>query len=365
MIKSINTSRRNFIFDTGMKTFTVTFDSILESESWKNDKVIVVSYKDHLLRDCATSFARSSFLDNISHHLPEHRAKPEDYDQDVLVYKLYRLLDGEHVEDVEAEIDNVYQQRLALEDRKNEYKEEVNTKIVDFMKKKKAVFARQEVLNELSRFTADILESVRVITRYEEDGALLTPREDLVRRDGLNDIWDMFTKANSEILALDIQIRDLSGLRDFNRETLDADRASLEVTKDEEKKDHYEKAIERSGRMINKYTDEIEMFTAQADSIRERRKDIMGSVVEKLKEIAVNAQKDFEELKKSLDTMPDYPDLGDAPDDIPEMGFVVSEEMQKMIAVAKDESFTEVDLKNMTPELAESAMRSTISKAKN
>lgn len=363
MIISINAAQREFVYDTGNGLMNVTFDSIKESAPWKSDGMVTISYRNELDQECFTSFSKRSFLDNIAHHLPEQRSKPEDYEQDVLTYKLYRLLEGESEESIDSEVANVYSQRLKLETRKDDYKKTVNKSIVEFMKKKKAVMDRNAVLNDISRLVVDTLECVRVVSHFEETGELLMIREDLLQRENMVDVWKMFSDVNSEHVKYSVLLQEAEDNLKFNKSLLDADRASLEVAKEEDK-EKFEQGIERAGRMVVKYTDEVATLNDRLKALTENRRELEKSVVEVLKEIRVLAQNQFELLKEKIASMPDYPDLGEAPDDIEDMGFVVSEEMKKMIAAANSKDMPEVTLKNMTPELAKSAFESKLRKEK-
>lgn len=363
MIISIDAVMREFVYDTGNGYLTVSFDSIKESIPWKTSGVVTVSYKNPLGQDCFTSISSSSFLENIAHHLPEHRDRATDYEQDVLAYKIYRLLQGETEEAIDAEVKNVYEQRVRLEERKKSHKKKVNESLVRFMEKKKAVMDRSDVLSEINSVVADTLECVRVITHFEDTGELLRIREDLTQRERMSEVWKMLTDLDADNVKYSIQLQEAKENLAFNQEALNADRDSLEVAKDHEK-DKFQNGIERAGRMVQKYTDEVDTYQAQVNDITEKRRDLERSVVEVLKEIAVVSKNKFDELSEKVSKMPDYPDLGDAPDDVPEMGFIVSEEMNKMVAAAKDKDIPEVNLRNMTPELAKSALESKLAKTR-
>ena len=256
------------------------------------------------------------------------------------------------------------EQRVALEDRKQAHLKKEQETIKEHVLKTQKVMQKTAVKNELSHLLGDILEYVRIIEAYERDGAIGLVRPDITEKEEMKEIWGMFSDANQAILSTDIALNEAKKFKGYYDEMLEEQKKSLAVVEEDMKPD-FEEAIAKSQRLVNKYGTDIETLESQKDILKERRVDAEKSMVQKLMEMRVTAQKQFESTNGNLAKMEDYPDLGDRPEEMPKMEFVVSTEMKRMLRAARDKDVPEVTLKNMTPVLAKSAMQSKLSKVKS
>lgn len=362
MIQNIDASKKSFTFDTGNGIKEFKFSDILKSEPWKEIGVVTINYYDGLGKKITTSFARNSFLDNITYHLPEHRDKVSDYEQDVLVYKLYRLLDGEDESSIDEGIDNIYQQRVSLEERKNAFKQEVSDVISDFVSKKEANEAREIKRGEMGFVMSQVIECIRTVDEYERTGELPNIRQDIRSKESMFDVLENYSLVNADIRSTDIAILKKNEELEIKREALNCDKARLEED-DGKEAEKIQSLINSSGDAINTLTEELTVLARDKDNLTERRLSVERDIIEKVKEVAVLSQERFKGLKARVDEMPHYKDLPEIPE-LPAPPLSVPKEMQKMILVSQNESMPEVSLKNMTPELAKSALESKLAKTR-
>lgn len=130
---------RYFTWELDGISIDVDFDQILNSKDWEVAKVISLTYQDNVGRKLKTQLTRNAFIDNIITHNAEMRDKAITgaYDYDKQEYILYRLLEGDTYQDIEADIANIERQRKALDDRKEEHKALEQQLIAEHVEKEK------------------------------------------------------------------------------------------------------------------------------------------------------------------------------------------------------------------------------------
>lgn len=96
--------------------FEFSVSELKKDENFKNDGSIALYLTDNV----SISLSRDSFLENICHHDASERGHPDDYENEKTIYKLYCLLEGWDMDEVEEGIENLEKQKAILKAKKKE-----------------------------------------------------------------------------------------------------------------------------------------------------------------------------------------------------------------------------------------------------
>ena len=118
---TINQQQRKFTWEFNGVRIERTFDDVLASQDWINNRQVVMTYRDSTGLYYRTQLLKEPFLQNLIYNNKDLRGD-ETYEYDKQQYILYRILEGDTYRDIEADIANIERQRKTLDDRKEEHK---------------------------------------------------------------------------------------------------------------------------------------------------------------------------------------------------------------------------------------------------
>lgn len=106
-----------FLFDWEGQEQEVTFQSILESQSWINNKIICIEHEavDERGNHSITVLNRDVFTETMKEGDEAYHKHRGYWDLNTTIHRLYCLLDGKTMEEAEAEVNNISEQRTRLD----------------------------------------------------------------------------------------------------------------------------------------------------------------------------------------------------------------------------------------------------------
>lgn len=316
---------------------------------------------------------KNSFLGLVT-HTPAADRSADKYAQAALIYKLIRVLEGESEANAEAEIENLEDQYDALDAEKQTLFTANDTAISDWVDSKAnndaytakaveiaslefAIARKQAIKAELTNNVAPI-----DLWDYDRDNDILTWQStynNLIKArieyaDTLTKLEDVFMtfKGSAETDILQEDYQELLDARDAivdDINTLDTEDPAYAVNKE---------TLERQLTLNQQYLSEKKaaLFT-NITAVIEANQATNVTAVNDLHVVffdALTAQLTTDaatlaDLEDEYETMPHDDELPEVPEK-EELTVPVSVMMRKMIYVANDDGWPDVDLSNVTPE---------------
>jgi len=115
-----------FILEYLGNKFEFGLSDLKKDKGFKESNVLTLKLSDGV----SMSLSRESFLDNLCHHDQNERGHPDDYENEKAIYTIYRLLDGDDIGDIEADIKNIEKQKALLKAKKKEEIDQITAKRV-------------------------------------------------------------------------------------------------------------------------------------------------------------------------------------------------------------------------------------------
>ncbi len=125
---TINETERLFTLNDEFTDTECTFDEVLKSEDWIQKRVITITHNTVTEdgKNLSSCLSRGAFTDNMIHGDRDYmKSRIEGvYEYNTAIHKLYNLLEGKTIEEAEAEIENICEQRTKLDQLKREWNNE-------------------------------------------------------------------------------------------------------------------------------------------------------------------------------------------------------------------------------------------------
>lgn len=141
--------------------FEFSLSELKKSNDFKEHGII------NLILDERTNIclSKESFLNNLCHHDSSERGHADDYENERTIYKLYCLLEGQDLDEVEEGLKNLEEQKALLKAKKKEEIDQITAKkVYESLKKEKT---NHEI--ELSMITTKIKDGKKSIDLSEDE----------------------------------------------------------------------------------------------------------------------------------------------------------------------------------------------------
>ena len=371
MITNVDYLAENFTYTIGGVNTVVDFATITASAGWTDYGN--VSFDSATIPVYRVNLYKSAFLAEVSKRTSAERSE-DAYVQAKMVYKLIRVLEGEAEATAEAEMSNLEDQYDALDTDKQTLFTANDTAVSDWLDAKSENEAREAKAVEIAQLEADMARKQDIkaslvnntlpydVWSYDRDNDILTwesvyynlLKARIQYADALNNLEDVFTtyKGDAAIDILQEDYQELIDARDaivVDINGLDTEDPGYAASKE---------ALEKQLTLNQQYLSQkkADLFSALTTLIESHQatnvtavNELHVTISDALTAQLVTDTATLADLQDEYDAMPHDDELPGAPEKT-ELTTPVSVTMRKMIYVANDDSWPDVDLSNVTPD---------------
>lgn len=371
MITDVDYLAENFTYTIGGVNTVVDFSTITGSSSWTDYGN--VSFDSATIPVYRVNLYKSAFLAEVSKRTSAERSE-DAYLQAKIVYKLIRVLEGASEANAEAEMSNLEDQYDALDADKQTVFSANDTAVSDWLDAKGENEAREAKAVEIAQLEADMArkQDIRAslinnelpfdVWLYDRGNDILTwesvyynlLKARIQYADALNNLEDVFTTYKGDA-AIDILQEDYQELIDA-RDAIVVDINSLDT--EDPGYAASKGALEKQLTLNQQYLSQkkADLFSALTTLIETNQainvtavNELHVTISDALTAQLVTDTATLADLQDEYDAMPHDDELPGAPEKT-ELTTPVSVTMRKMIYVANDDSWPDVDLSNVTPD---------------
>ena len=371
MITAVDYVGETFTYTVSGENTLIDFADITSSDEWMDNGLIVFNTVTTPIY--SVTLNRNSFLELVAKTKSAERIS-DQYTQAKTVFNLFRILEGASQATVDNEVDNLEAQYDALDADKQALFTANDTAISDWLDAKGENEARDAKAVEIAQLEADMArkQDIRAslinnelpfdVWLYDRGNDILTwesvyynlLKARIQYADALNNLEDVFTTYKGDA-AIDILQEDYQELIDA-RDAIVVDINSLDT--EDPGYAASKEALEKQLTLNQQYLSQkkADLFSALTTLIETNQainvtavNELHVTISDALTAQLVTDAATLADLQDEYDAMPHDDELPDAPEKT-ELTTPVSVTMRKMIYVANDDSWPDVDLSNVTPD---------------
>lgn len=338
MIIDVDYVGETFTYSYGGVNTVMDFATITASAIWTDHGVI--GFDTDSAPSYRINLSRNAFLDNIAYQSKATRADDTNYDQDVAIYKLYRVLEGKTTTEAQAEIDNIEAQRDAVDVLKQDYKDSTETLITDYLQAVTDNATRDTFYINKAALQSRIDYVSGAIAAYVNNQGIQYWSED--PDDPVMVYVNMIAKVNDVVIAKTDAIAAAQGLYDQNAASIAA-----WINSPEYNTDLSLQALVTSTQAANvDLQDQIDSLNTDLTGALSTRAYREGQAKDEMDTMLADLNSQMDTMETNELSLPAYTEVGDRPE-IPAMDFIGSVLMKKLYFITNDDTWPDTDLSNV------------------